>query len=75
MNWLPTLLHAAGRPGIKEELRTAGVAVAALGRDFRVHLDGYDLTPLLSGESEASPRKKIFDFCDDGNLSALRYTA
>ncbi len=73
MDWLPTFLAAAGRPGIKEELRTDGVTVDELGRDYRVHLDGYDLTPLLAGESEESPRKEIFYFSDDGDLTALRY--
>ena len=73
MDWLPTFLHAAGRPGIKEELRTDGVTVEELGRDYRVHLDGYDLTPLLAGESEESPRQEIFYFSDDGDLTALRF--
>jgi arylsulfatase len=74
MDWLPTFLAAAGRPGIKEELRTDGVTVETLGRDYRVHLDGYDLTPLLAGASEESPRQEIFYFSDDGDLTALRYS-
>lgn len=72
MDWLPTFLAAAGRPTVKEEL-LEGVTVTELGRDYRVHLDGYNLLPYLSGEAEESPRKEIFYFSDDGDLTALRY--
>lgn len=71
MDWLPTLLAAAGRPNIKEELKTDGVT--AIGREYRVHLDGYNLLPMLTGESEESGRKEIFYFSDDGDLTAVRY--
>ncbi len=72
MDWLPTFLHVAGRPGIKEELLT-GLTAETLGRDYRVHLDGYDILPLLRGETDESPRKEIFYFSDDGDLTAVRY--
>jgi len=72
MDWLPTFLGAAGRPTIKEELKE-GVSVATLGRDYRVHLDGYDFGPYFRGEAETGPRKEIFYFSDDGDLTALRY--
>ncbi|SEA95676.1 arylsulfatase [Rubrimonas cliftonensis] len=72
MDWFPTFLAAAGAETVKEDL-LQGVTNAALGRDYRVHLDGYNLLPMLSGESEAGPRKEIFYFTDDGDLSALRY--
>ena len=38
-----------------------------------MHLDGYNLLPMLTGKSEDSPRKEIFYFSDDGDLTALRY--
>ena len=44
---LPTLLAAAGEPDIKEELLAGH---AAMGRDYKVHLDGYNLLPFLKGE-------------------------
>jgi hypothetical protein len=44
-----------------------------MGRDYRVHLDGYNILPLLTGETDESPRKEIFYFTDDGDLTALRY--
>jgi arylsulfatase len=38
-----------------------------------VHLDGYDFLPYLTGRNDESPRKEIFYFSDDGDLTALRY--
>ena len=37
------------------------------------HLDGYNILPLLTGQTEKSPRHEIFYFSDDGDLTALRY--
>ena len=72
MDWLPTLLAIAGDEDIKEDLLD-GYRSEAMGRSYRVHLDGYNMLPLLTGESEESPRKEIFYFTDDGDLSALRF--
>ena len=72
MDWFPTFLAAAGDPNVKQELRE-GVTVTELGRKYKVHLDGYNLLPLLTGETDKSPRREIFYFTDDGDLSALRY--
>jgi len=71
MDWLPTFLDVAGEPAIKEKLKAGGVQ--AIGRTYKVHLDGYDVLPLLEGEVKESPRKEIFYFSDDGDLTALRY--
>jgi arylsulfatase len=71
MDWLPTFLAAAGDPDIKEELKRGGVQ--AIGRSYKVHLDGYNILPLLTGETDESPRHEIFYFSDDGDLTALRY--
>ena len=38
-----------------------------------MHLDGYNILPLLTAETDKSPRKEIFYFSDDGDLTALRY--
>ncbi|UCG76143.1 MAG: arylsulfatase, partial [Gemmatimonadota bacterium] len=50
MDWLPTFLSAAGEPGIKEKLKKGGVE--AIGRTYKVHLDGYDILPLLTGKAK-----------------------
>ena len=72
MDWLPTFLAAAGEPDIKDKLLKGDVK--AIGRTYKVHLDGYDILPLLTGKTQESPRKEIFYFSDDGDLTALRYT-
>ncbi|SDB14047.1 arylsulfatase [Bauldia litoralis] len=71
MDWLPTFLAMAGNPDIKEELLEGGVQ--AIGREYKVHLDGYNSLPYLLGEEDESPRNEIFYFSDDGDLTALRY--
>jgi len=72
MDWLPTFAAAAGKNDVKEDLLD-GWRSSKLGRDYRVHLDGYNILPLLTGETDESPRKEIFYFTDDGDLSALRF--
>ena len=71
MDWLPTFLAAAGDPDVKEQLKEGGVT--AIGREYKVHLDGYNFLPYLTGQEEKAPRKEIFYFSDDGDLTALRY--
>jgi len=71
MDWLPTYLAAAGNPNIKEELKKGGVK--AIGRTYKVHLDGYNFLPHLTGKEEKGPRREIFYFADTGELTALRY--
>jgi arylsulfatase A-like enzyme len=66
---LPTLLAAAGDPGVKENL-LKGVKVG--DKTFKVHLDGYNITDALAGKSP-SPRNEFFYFNDDGSLVGLRY--
>ena len=70
LDWLPTLVAAAGDTEVKEKLLT-GYQVGS--KTFKVHLDGYNLVPYLSGEEEKSPRIDYFYFSDDGDLLALRY--
>ncbi|TNF89746.1 MAG: arylsulfatase [Gammaproteobacteria bacterium] len=70
MDWFPTYLAVVGAPDIKERLKAGGVR--AIGRSYRVHLDGYNMLPLLTGETETGPRDEVFYFSDDGDLTALR---
>jgi arylsulfatase len=70
MDWLPTFLAAAGDDKIKEKLLKGHEAI---GRKYKVHLDGYNFLPYLTGAADNAPRKEIFYFSDDGDLTALRY--
>ncbi|MEI7449739.1 MAG: arylsulfatase [Desulfomonile sp.] len=70
MDWLPTLLAAAGEPDIIEKLKAGHRAGE---KTFKVHLDSYNFLPYLTGEEEKGPRKGFFYFSDDGDLTALRY--
>jgi arylsulfatase len=70
MDWLPTFMAAAGDADIKEKLLKGHKAI---GRDYKVHLDGYNFLPYLTGKEDKGPRKEIFYFSDDGDLTALRY--
>jgi arylsulfatase len=53
MDWLPTFLDAAGEPNIKEKLKKGGYQ--AIGRTYKVHLDGYDILPSSRGRSTRAP--------------------
>ena len=70
MDWLPTFLSAAGAPDVKAKLLEG---YEAGGKTFRVHLDGYDFLPYLTGETDTGPRTEFFYFSDDGDLVAVRY--
>ncbi|MGB5374394.1 MAG: sulfatase-like hydrolase/transferase, partial [Polyangiales bacterium] len=70
LDWAPTLLAAAGEPSVKEQLLEG---YEADGKTFKVHLDGYNFLPYLTGQETTSPRIEYFYFSDDGDLLALRY--
>jgi arylsulfatase len=70
MDWLPTFLAAAGEPAIVEKLKKGH---RAGNKTFKVHLDGYNLLPMLSGREKKSPRVGFFYFSDDGDLTGVRY--
>jgi arylsulfatase A-like enzyme len=69
-DWLPTFLAAAGEPDIVEKLKT-GHTIGE--RTYKVHIDGFDLLPYLTGQVDKSPRQGFVYFSDDGDLLALRY--
>ncbi len=69
LDWFPTLVAAAGDTTIKENL-LKGYKVGE--KDFKVHLDGYNLLPYLTKQEQENPRKGFFYFSDDGDLLAVR---
>jgi arylsulfatase len=68
-DWLPTLLAAAGEPDISQKLLEGH---AAGDKTFRVHIDGKNLLPYLTGETDTCPRDAFFYINDDGQLVAIR---
>jgi arylsulfatase A-like enzyme len=68
-DWLPTFVTAAGEPGIKEKL-LKGQTVG--GKQYKVHLDGYDQMALLKGEGPGA-RNEFHYITDDGDYAAFRY--
>jgi arylsulfatase A-like enzyme len=70
LDWMPTLLAAAGEPDIKEKLLAGHQAV---GKTFKVHLDGFNQLPYLTGRQPHSARKEFYYFNDDGDLVNVRY--
>jgi arylsulfatase len=69
-DWLPTFLAMAGEPDIVEKLRKG---YKAGDKTFKVHIDGYNLLPYLTGKEKKSARPGLIYFDDDGNLVALRF--
>jgi arylsulfatase len=69
-DWLPTFAAAAGRPNVKEELRS-GVEIG--DRKYRNHIDGYDMLDYLSGKTKESPRKEFWYVNDEGAVVAARW--
>jgi len=77
-DWMTTFAAAAGKADLKEDLLDG---YEAIGREYKNHLDGYDMTEYLSkaGSFEninddiaASPRKEFWYFNDDGEMVAIR---
>jgi arylsulfatase len=70
LDWLPTLLAMAGDTQIKEKL-AKGTKVGDM--NYKVHLDGDNLLPYLTGQVAKSPRESFLYFSDEQQLVALRY--
>jgi arylsulfatase len=67
LDWFPTLVSLAGNGNIKDEL-LKGKQIG--DTTYKVHLDGYDQTPLLTGKG-SSNRHEVFYFTES-TLSAVR---
>ena len=70
LDWLPTLVAAAGDPDIKDKLLKGHQAA---GKTFKVHLDGYNQLPYLTGQQPRSARKEFIYFNDDGDVVGIRF--
>jgi arylsulfatase A-like enzyme len=68
LDWFPTLVAAAGNPNIVDEFLKG----KSLGeKTFKVHLDGYDQTEMLTGNGP-SKRHEVWYFAQT-KLGALRF--
>jgi len=70
LDWFPTLLAAAGDIDVKERL-LKGADIG--GKSFKVHLDGYNQLPYLTGQQPKGARSEFAYFNDDGVLVAYRF--
>jgi arylsulfatase len=70
LDWFPTLVAAAGDPDIKNKL-VKGTKIT--GKTSKLHLDGYNQLPYLTGQEPKGARNEFFYFNDDGDLVALRH--
>jgi arylsulfatase A-like enzyme len=68
-DWLPTLLAAAGAPDVPAKL-LEGYKVD--DKTYKVHIDGINMLPYLTGEAKESPRNFFFYMSDDGDILAIR---
>jgi arylsulfatase A-like enzyme len=67
---LPTILAIAGDADVKDKL-LKGYKVGDM--TYKVHLDGDNLVPYLTGQTPKSPRDSFLYVNDDQQLTGLRY--
>lgn len=70
LDWFPTFLAAAGDPTIKDRL-LKGAMVG--GKEYKIHLDGYNQLDYITGKSDTSARKEFAYFNDDAQMVGYRY--
>src|SRR5881394_317395 len=70
IDMLPTLLAAAGDPNINQKLLN-GYKVG--NKTFKVHIDGINMVPYITGQVKESPRTTFFYMSDDGEVMAVRH--
>lgn len=68
-DWMPTLASIAGEPDLVNKLLKG---YSANGKNYKVHLDGFDQSNFLRGTTQKSARDKFFYTDDDGLLVGLR---
>ena len=70
LDWVPTIMAAVGEPNIGEQLKAG---YSANGREYKIHLDGYNFLPRLSGKADKGPRTSYIYATDDAKISAIRF--
>jgi arylsulfatase A-like enzyme len=70
LDWLPTILAMAGDTDITQKL-LKGHKVGDM--NYKIHLDGYNLIPYLTGQTDKSPRESFIYCTDEQQVAALRF--
>jgi arylsulfatase len=68
-DFIPTFAAANGETDLVAKVKK-GYKIG--DTTFKVHLDGYNLLPFLSGKEKESPRKGFIYWSDDGECMAMR---
>ncbi len=69
LDWMPTLVAATGDADLKQRL-LKGTRVGS--KRAKLHLDGYNFLPYLTGQQEKGPRNEFFYLNDEGDPVGVR---
>jgi arylsulfatase len=69
LDWMPTLAAAAGDPELKDKMLN-GTRVGR--KQAKLHLDGYNFLPYLTGQTENGPRQEFHYLNDEGMPVGVR---
>ncbi len=69
LDWMPTLAAAAGDDQLKDKL-LKGTRVGS--KKAKLHLDGYNFLPYLTGQDEQGPRREFHYLNDEGMPVGVR---
>jgi arylsulfatase A-like enzyme len=70
LDFMPTLLAVAGDNDVTEKL-AKGYKVGDV--TYKVHLDGYNMVPLFTGQTDKGPRLSFIYINDDQQVTGVRY--
>lgn len=70
LDWMPTLAAAAGDANLKKEL-LKGKRIGS--KNAKLHLDGYNFVPYLTGEADKGPRNEFIYHDDQGMPVGIRH--
>jgi arylsulfatase A-like enzyme len=69
LDWMPTFAAAAGDTDLKERM-LKGTRIGS--KRAKLHLDGYNFLPYLTGKAEKGPRTEFFYLNDEGMPVGVR---
>jgi len=69
LDWMPTIAAAAGDADLKQRM-LKGTRIGS--KQAKIHLDGYNFLPYLTGEAKEGPRKEFHYLNDEGSPVGVR---